>query len=119
MAESLNTFTDESLGYMVKQLEVNLSEIVDLEKAKALSKADVKVISTGANGGEGVKSFMDLFSANGGTNIGAMVEAAKNTMGEEKVSELMKKFGVKSETKKTTQKVDAKKVKLPELPDNV
>jgi hypothetical protein len=119
MAESLNTFTDESLGYMVKQLEVNLSEIVDLEKAKALSKADVKVISTGANGGEGVKSFMDLFSANGGTNIGAMVEAAKNTMGEEKVSELMKKFGVKSEAKKTSQKVETKKVKLPELPTDI
>jgi hypothetical protein len=46
MAESLNTFTDESLSYMVKQLEVNLSEIVDLEKAKSLSKADIKVIST-------------------------------------------------------------------------
>ncbi len=119
MAESLNTFTEDSLSYMVKQLEVSLAEVVDLEKAKALSKADVKVISTGANGGEGVKSFMDLFSANGGTNIGAMVEAAKNTMGEEKVNELMKKFGVKKETKKTTQKVVAKKVKLPELPADV
>jgi flotillin len=119
MAESLNTFTDESLSYMVKQLEVSLAEVVDLEKAKALSKADVKVISTGANGGEGVKSFMDLFSANGGTNIGAMVEAAKNTMGEEKVAELMNKFGVKKEVKKTTPKAAAKKVKLPELPTDI
>ncbi|MCP4523089.1 MAG: hypothetical protein GY828_02615 [Candidatus Gracilibacteria bacterium] len=111
MAESLNIFTDESLGYMVKELEVNLAEIVDLEKAKALSKADVKVISTGANGGEGVKSFMDLFSANGGTNIGAMVEAAKNTMGEEKVAELMKKFGLKTPEKETGMK----KNPMPEL----
>jgi hypothetical protein len=46
MADSLNVFTRESLGYMVKELEVNLSEVVDLEKAKALGKADVKVIST-------------------------------------------------------------------------
>ncbi|MCP4523220.1 MAG: hypothetical protein GY828_03300, partial [Candidatus Gracilibacteria bacterium] len=118
MAESLNVFTDESLGYMVKELEVNLAEIVDLEKAKALSKADVKVISTGANGGEGVKSFMDLFSANGGTNIGAMVEAAKNTMGEEKVAELMKKFGVKSSDKSSEKKVPMKKAPMPELPKN-
>jgi hypothetical protein len=31
---------------MKKELDVNLSEIVDLEKAKALAKADIKVIST-------------------------------------------------------------------------
>jgi len=69
MAEALNTFNSESIAFMVKELEVKLAEIVDLEKAKSLGKADVKVISTGANGGEGVNSFMDLFSANGGTNI--------------------------------------------------
>lgn len=91
MAEALNTFDKESLDFMKKQLDVNLSEIVDLEKAKALWKADVKVISTGANGWEWVKSFMDLFSAKGGSNIGAMVEAAKNTMWEEKVNEFIGK----------------------------
>jgi len=91
MAEALNTFDKESLGFMEKELDVKLSEVVDLEKAKALSKADVKVISTGANGGEWVKSFMDLFSAKGGSNIGAMVEAAKNTMWEEKVNEFIGK----------------------------
>jgi len=31
---------------MVKQLEVELAEVVDLEKAKALQHADIKVIST-------------------------------------------------------------------------
>ena len=34
---------------------------------------------------------MDLFSANGGTNIGAMIEAAKNTLWEDKVQELISK----------------------------
>ena len=91
MAEALNAFSQESIDFMKKQLDVNLSEIVDLEKAKALSKADIKVISTWKNWGEWVKSFMDLFSANGGSNIGAMVEAAKNTMWEEKVNELIGK----------------------------
>jgi len=99
MAEALNSFSKEALDFMKKQLDVKLSEIVDLEKAKALSKADVKVISTGANGWEWVKSFMDLFSANWWTNIGAMVEAAKNTMGEEKVNELIGKFTGKKEKK--------------------
>lgn len=40
---------------------------------------------------------MDLFSANWGSNIWAMVEAAKNTMGEEKVNELIGKFTGKKE----------------------
>ncbi len=92
MAEALNTFDKESLDFMKKELDVNLSEIVDLEKAKALWKADVKVISTGANGWEWVKNFMELFSAKGWTNIGAMVEAAKNTLWEEKVNEFMGKI---------------------------
>lgn len=92
MAEALNMFSAGSIAFMVKQLEVELAEIVDLEKAKALWKADVKVISTWANGWEWVKSFMDLFSANGWTNIGAMVEAAKNTIWEEKAWEFINKF---------------------------
>jgi hypothetical protein len=50
MAESLNMFTQSSIDFMKKELEVRLSEIVDLEKAKALGKADIKVISTGENG---------------------------------------------------------------------
>ena len=105
MAEALNTFDKEALDYMKKELDVNLSEIVDLEKAKALSKADIKVISTWKNGGEWVKSFMDLFSANWGSNIWAMVEAAKNTMWEEKVNELIGKFTGKKEVTNKIAKV--------------
>lgn len=104
MAEALNSFDKEALDYMKKELDVNLSEIVDLEKAKALSKADIKVISTWKNGGEWVKSFMDLFSANGGSNIWAMVEAAKNTMWEEKVNDFIKKITGKKEVKNIEKK---------------
>ena len=114
MADALNVFTTASLWFMVKQLEVELAEVVDLEKAKALQHADIKVISTWKNGWEWVNSFMDLFSANGGTNIGAMVEAAKNTMWEEKVAELMKKFGVKPEIVETP-KIKVTKSELPEI----
>lgn len=110
MAEALNSFDKEALDFMKKELDVNLSEIVDLEKAKALSKADVKVISTWTNWGEWVKTFMDLFSAKWGSNIGAMVEAAKNTMWEEKVNELIGKFtGKKQESKKVTKVVKESK----------
>ena len=99
---------------MIKELEVNLSEIVDLEKAKALWKADVKVISTGKNGWEWVNSFMDLFSANGWTNIGAMIEAAKNTLWEDKVNDLIAK--VAWSKGKTVKKVSPQNTKpLPKI----
>jgi flotillin len=91
MAEALNTFDTASIQYMIKELETHLSEIVDLEKAKSLASADVKVISTWKNGWEGINTFMDLFSANGGTNIWAMIEAAKNTIGEDKVNDFINK----------------------------
>ena len=108
MAEALNEFTVESLWFMVKQLEVKLSEIVDLEKAKSLAKADVKVISTWKDGWEWINSFMDLFSAKWGTNIWSMIEAAKNTIWEEKVAEIM--WNITSKLPKQAKKIITKKV---------
>ena len=121
MAESLNTFTIESLNFMVKQLEVKLSEVVDLEKAKSLWKADIKVISTWKDGWEWVKWFMDLFSANGWTNIWAMVEAAKNTIWEEKVNKILWKIKSNIATKepeKAPKKVSNKTI-INDLPKEV
>ncbi len=92
MAEALNAFSKEAFEYMKKELDVRVAEVVDLEKAKALWKADIKVISTWKDGWEWVKSFMELFSAKGGTSFWAMIEAAKNTIWEEKVKDFMRKF---------------------------
>ena len=97
MAKALNEFSPIAIQFMIKELEVKLSEVVDLEKAKALWKAQIKVISTGENGGNGIKNFMDLFSANGWANIWAMVENFKNTVWEEKVNEIMQVIGLKQE----------------------
>jgi hypothetical protein len=52
MAKALNAFAAEALNYLVRELELKYNSKVDLEKAKALEKADIKVISTGANGNE-------------------------------------------------------------------
>lgn len=126
MAESLNMFTQGSIDFMKKELEVKLSEIVDLEKAKALWKADIKVISTGENGWEWIKNFMDLFTARWWANIWAMIESAKNTIGEKKVNEFLWKMNfvdkpasvpevkvenkiIKSEYKKPASKVEEMK----------
>lgn len=94
MAKALNQFTPEALNFMIKELETKLSEVVDLEKAKALAKADIKVISTWENGWNWVKNFMDLFSANGWASLWAMVENFKNTVWEEKAQEFMNKAWV-------------------------
>jgi hypothetical protein len=52
MAKALNAFTEAALTYLIKEMELKYVSKVDLEKAKALEKADIKVISTGSNGNE-------------------------------------------------------------------
>jgi len=91
MAKALNAFSEAALEYMIQELNLKYNSKVDLEKAKALEKADIKVISTGANGNEGMDSFMDLFTSKGGTNLGAMIESFKNTVWEEKFNEIKEK----------------------------
>lgn len=61
----------------IKQLEV--SQAVGIEQAKALTHAEVKVFSNSGNPSEGIKGVMDLFSSKGGLQIGGMVEAMKAT----------------------------------------
>ncbi len=91
IAKSLNTFDEASLQYLVKELEVRLSEKVDTEKAKALHKADIKIITTGGNENAGLEKFMDLFSAQWGANIGLMMDTLRDTVGQEKYSEFLQK----------------------------
>jgi flotillin len=91
MAKALNAFSQEALKYLLAEMEYKYTSKVDLEKAKALEKADIKVISTWANWEEGINSFMDLFSSKWWTNLWAMIEAFKNTVGEEKFNEIKEK----------------------------
>jgi len=52
---------------------------VGIAQAKALEAADIKVIANSGSVNSGVNKVMDLFSANGGTSIGSMLEALSNT----------------------------------------
>lgn len=110
MAKALNMFTSAAFDYMKKELDIQVAEKVDLEKAKALWRADVKVISTWKDWWEWINSFMDLFSAKGWTSIWAMIEAAKNTIWEDKVNDFISKFSQNKKdiqsTKQTIEKVD-------------
>lgn len=65
--------------YLVSIRALEKDQAVGIEQAKALQAADIKVI---ANTGEvvgGVTKVMDLFTSKGGTQLGAMVEALKQT----------------------------------------
>jgi len=94
MAKALNAFSEAALKYLIAEMEYKYTSKVDLEKAKALEKADIKVISTGPNGNEGMNSFMDLFTSKGGANLWWMIESFKNTVGEEKFNEIISKIKV-------------------------
>jgi flotillin len=56
----------------VRQLEAN--EAIGIEQAKALEKADIKVIANGGTVSEGITSISDLFSSKGGVSLGATLE---------------------------------------------
>jgi len=84
----------EYQDYLVRIAEVAKNEEVGKEQAKALQKADVKVISNTGETINGVDNVMDLFSSKGGLALGAMIEAAKQTPGGAAV---LKALGVEDE----------------------
>jgi len=65
--------------YLIRIAEVAKDEEVGKEQAKALQRADVKVISNTGDVVNGVDNVMELFSSKGGTSVGAMLEAAAQT----------------------------------------
>lgn len=59
--------------------------------AKAIAKADIKIIGGDGNIGDSVNKVTDMFSANGGLKIGAMMEAFASTpMGQKVVDQISK-----------------------------
>lgn len=69
---------------------------VGSKQAEALKEADVKVISNAGKPTEGVTNVMDLFTTEGGTQLGGMIEAfAQSPIGKT----LLQKMGVDNDTK--------------------
>jgi len=72
----------ENTGYQEYLLSIRAiekDEAVGIEQAKALEKADVKVIANTGSVVDGAKNVMDLFTSKGGTQMGAMAEAFAQT----------------------------------------
>lgn len=75
--------------YLVTIEQVKANATVGMEQAKALQKAEIKVISNTGSPTSGLNGVMDLFSSKGGTELGAMLEGLANT---DKGQELLSKF---------------------------
>lgn len=75
--------------YLISLEKIKAEQAVGMEQAKALQAAEVKIISNSGKPSEGLKGVMDIFSSQGGTEIGAMLEGLANT---DKGQELLGKF---------------------------
>lgn len=65
--------------YLVTIRQVEAGQVVGVEQAKALQTANIKVIANTGDPVSGVTKVMDLFSAKGGTSMGAMLEGLAQT----------------------------------------
>ena len=82
--------------YLITIEQVKANQTVGIEQAKALSQADLKIIANSGNVENGMKGVMDIFSSNGGTHVGAMLEGLAQT---EQGEALLKKVGLNSDKK--------------------
>ena len=83
--------------YLVTIEQIKATQTVGVEQARALAQADLKVIANSGNVENGMKNIMDIFSSNGGTQVGAMLEGlAQSEQGES----LLKKVGLKPDDSK-------------------
>lgn len=75
--------------YLITVERVRAGQVVGVAQAEALKAADIKVIANGGTVEEGVQSIGGLFTAAGGTKLGAMIEGlAQTTAGKAIVDKL-------------------------------
>lgn len=77
--------------YLVTIKQVEANQAVGIEQAKALVQSDLKVIVNSGDVQSGISGLGDIFSAKGGTGLGASLEALANT---DAGKALMSKFGI-------------------------
>jgi flotillin len=65
--------------YLVTIRQIEANQIVGIEQAKALEAANIKVIANSSGPVDGVKTVMEMFTPKGGLQVGAALEALKNT----------------------------------------
>lgn len=66
-------------SYLVTLRQVEASEKIGIEQAKALVDADIKVIANGGDVATGINSIGDIFSSKGGTGLASSLTALAAT----------------------------------------
>jgi flotillin len=78
-------------SYLVSVRQVEAQERVGMENARALAAANIKVIATSGNAGDGMASVSEVLGAKGGVQIGAMLQGLANT---DTGAAVLNRFGV-------------------------
>lgn len=79
-------------GYLIKIEEIKANKEIGIAQATVLEKSQIKIIANAGKPSEGVKSVMDLFSSNGGTELGGMLEGlAQSELGEKVLNKFLTK----------------------------
>ena len=69
--------------YLIKIKEVEVSQVVEVEKAKAmaeaLAKADLKILANSGDVQSGLNKFTDILSSKGGSQLNGLMESLKQT----------------------------------------
>ena len=77
--------------YLLSVRRIESDQAIGIAQAEALQDAGIKIIANTGNVGEGIKGITDLFSANGGTQVGAFLEAvAQSDVGKKAVDKLVR-----------------------------
>lgn len=75
--------------YLISVRAIEKDQVIGVAQAEALKDADIKVIANAGSVTNGVSSVMDLLTPKGGTQLGAFVEAFKQTPTGEQILSLV------------------------------
>ncbi len=78
--------------YLITIRQVEANQAIGVEQARALDKADIKVIANSGTVTGGISSLGDLFTSQGGSNVGAALEGlAQSEVGKQLLDKFVSK----------------------------
>ena len=84
--------------YLIKIKEVEVSQVVEVEKAKAMAEAlaaaDLKILANSGDVQSGMSKLTDILSSKGGAQINGLMEALKQTPEGKGIMSLLSNLGI-------------------------
>ena len=102
LAKEIGTNKDYQ-DYLIRVKTVEKDQIVEIARAesiaKALEKADLKILANSGDVHSGLNKFTDILSAKGGSQINGLLESLKQTEEGKSILNLLKNITPKTENK--------------------